>query len=590
MVIGAMAAALSLPLFLLAIGGSLGSQAACPDRSSTSPEPGALTQLDPEQLRVAEQVVVAVRAFSATSESPHAAVVALATARQESGLRNLHYGGRDSLGVFQQRPSQGWGTPEHILDVSKATTSFLKHLIQVPDWQTLPVTQAAAAVQRPADEFRESYQRWVPMATDLTATLWPASPGAGALCLAGHSFTGGVVTNPVPAGLAGNDLRNWGGQGDHWASWHTGTDFSVACGTPVLASTEGTVEIQAGPDWYGRWLVKIVTGPDSLATWYAHMGRVTVMDGDMVGAGDQIGEVGDLGNTTGCHLHFEVHLRNGPIYGADNTDPTGWLARHVGRPLILGGDGGSTSTKELNARVATFNVLGASHTAPGGNSSNHLDAATRMKWTVQALAEHRIDIVGMQEFEPVQESTFMDLTTGSWDHLPESHGRPGSANVVAWRTDRWMSVAAARLPIPYFHGHPVQMPYVLLENPAGQRVWVISVHNPADTRGPAQQWRDAAVRAEADLVAQLSADGTPVVLTGDMNERARFFCAITAAVAVHAANGGEADPRCRPPVPMGIDWIVGTADVTFSNYQSTRQALIGRASDHPLVSTDIAFD
>jgi endonuclease/exonuclease/phosphatase family metal-dependent hydrolase len=213
-----------------------------------------------------------------------------------------------------------------------------------------------------------------------------------------------------------------------------------------------------------------------------------------------------------------------------------------------------------------------------------------MRWTVQALEQRQIDIVGMQELEPGQESTFMDVTGGAWDHFPDSHGKAGAANVVAWRTDQWAAVAAARQPVPYFHGHPVQMPYVLLENPSGLRVWIISVHNPADTRGPAQRWRDQAVQAEAQLIAELAADGTPVLLTGDMNDRERFFCAITEAGTVHAANSSATGSPCRPPPSMAIDWIVSTTDLTFTNYTETRRPPINRASDHPLVFADLSLN
>lgn len=77
----------------------------------------------------------------------HAVTVALATAMQESGLRNLRYGDRDSLGLFQQRPSQGWGSARQILVPRVAAKSFYLRLLRVPGWQQLPVTQAAQAVQ-----------------------------------------------------------------------------------------------------------------------------------------------------------------------------------------------------------------------------------------------------------------------------------------------------------------------------------------------------------------------------------------------------------------------------------------------------------
>jgi hypothetical protein len=80
----------------------------------------------------------------------HAVTVALAAALQESGLRNLDGGDRDSLGLFQQRPSQGWGSPADIMVPRLSAEAFYRHLEQVPDWETLSVTDAAQAVQQSA--------------------------------------------------------------------------------------------------------------------------------------------------------------------------------------------------------------------------------------------------------------------------------------------------------------------------------------------------------------------------------------------------------------------------------------------------------
>ena len=299
--------------------------------------------LDAEQLQVARQIVTAVRAFPATADKPHAAVIALATARQESGIRNLDYGDRDSLGAFQQRPSQGWGTPEQVRDVAHATTTFLQHLILIPAWETRRVTDVAADVQRPAEEYRGLYEQWVPLAVRLTEQLWPQAVSAveisGSDCSTVTTGQAGSVVYPVPPALAGTDSHNWGGTGSHWGSWHTGTDFSVPCGTPVLAATGGTVEIDTTEPWAGTWLVKVVTGPDTVATWYAHLQGLDVEAGQVVRAGEQLGEAGARGNATGCHLHFEVHLRNGTIYGPDNVNPSQWLAQRVSPDA--GGLGGS---------------------------------------------------------------------------------------------------------------------------------------------------------------------------------------------------------------------------------------------------------
>jgi cell wall-associated NlpC family hydrolase len=75
-------------------------------------------------------------------------VVAIAVAIQESTLRNLDHGDRDSLGLFQQRPSQGWGTPAQILDPTYAATQFYRHLQAVPGWQQMSLNDAAQTVQR----------------------------------------------------------------------------------------------------------------------------------------------------------------------------------------------------------------------------------------------------------------------------------------------------------------------------------------------------------------------------------------------------------------------------------------------------------
>ena len=76
-----------------------------------------------------------------------AIVIALATAMQESKLENLDGGDRDSIGLFQQRPSQGWGTPDNIADPRYSAGMFYQALNRVKGWQTMRVTEAAQRVQ-----------------------------------------------------------------------------------------------------------------------------------------------------------------------------------------------------------------------------------------------------------------------------------------------------------------------------------------------------------------------------------------------------------------------------------------------------------
>ncbi|WP_329247584.1 heavy metal transporter [Streptomyces canus] len=98
-----------------------------------------------------------------------AVAIALATALQESGLRNIQHGDRDSLGLFQQRPSQGWGSPREILDPTYAAGEFYKHLVKVRGYQDLPLTVAAQRVQRSG--YPEAYAKHEPDATLLAAAL-----------------------------------------------------------------------------------------------------------------------------------------------------------------------------------------------------------------------------------------------------------------------------------------------------------------------------------------------------------------------------------------------------------------------------------
>ena len=109
----------------------------------------------------------------------HAVTVALATALQESGLRNLPDGDRDSAGLFQQRPSQGWGTYAEVTDPVAASRAFYERLRRVPDWETAEVTDAAQAVQRSA--YPAAYAQWEPLARAVAVGLTGEEP-AGLRC------------------------------------------------------------------------------------------------------------------------------------------------------------------------------------------------------------------------------------------------------------------------------------------------------------------------------------------------------------------------------------------------------------------------
>ncbi|MEU2616191.1 hypothetical protein ABZ570_32180 [Micromonospora sp. NPDC007271] len=134
-----------------------------------------------------------------------AVVVALATAYQESHLRNIAHGDRDSLGLFQQRPSQGWGTPEQVQDPRYAAKKFYAALKKVNGWERMRVTEAAQRVQRSA--YPEAYQKWADESEVLTRALLGNATGAVA-CTVGPQPTmrGPAATAALVEGLA----LDWG--------------------------------------------------------------------------------------------------------------------------------------------------------------------------------------------------------------------------------------------------------------------------------------------------------------------------------------------------------------------------------------------
>ena len=105
-----------------------------------------------------------------------AASIALATAYQESRLENIDYGDRDSLGLFQQRPSQGWGTAAQVQDPLHATNRFYDALVRVPGYREMRITDAAQEVQRSG--FPEAYEDDAPDARALASALTGWSPAA----------------------------------------------------------------------------------------------------------------------------------------------------------------------------------------------------------------------------------------------------------------------------------------------------------------------------------------------------------------------------------------------------------------------------
>lgn len=135
--------------------------------------PRCTVRADGESYSLSPEQAVNAATISAVGSSrglPERAVtIALATAMQESGLRNIHHGDRDSLGLFQQRPTQGWGTAGQITDPVYAAGKFYDHLVEVRGYSRLPLTVAAQRVQRSG--FPQAYAKHEPNASLLSSAL-----------------------------------------------------------------------------------------------------------------------------------------------------------------------------------------------------------------------------------------------------------------------------------------------------------------------------------------------------------------------------------------------------------------------------------
>ena len=253
-----------------------------------------------------------------------------------------------------------------------------------------------------------------------------------------------------------------------------------------------------------------------------------------------------------------------------------------------------TESARTDLTIASFNVLGGSHTRGAGG---YASGVRRTKGVVRLLDKHDVDVVGLQEMQANQMRSFLGRTDGRYDVYPGLGGdrEIDVENSVAWDNSAWEAEEKTTFTIPYFRGNPRAMPLVKLRDKStGLTVWVANVHNPATNRRHrgSTPWRREAIRREAELARELHADtGDPVFLTGDMNERKRAFCTITGKAPMQATRGGShQDGRCRAGNPRYVDWVFGSSDVMFSGYVEDRGALNRRTSDHPIVVSDAHID
>ncbi len=240
--------------------------------------------------------------------------------------------------------------------------------------------------------------------------------------------------------------------------------------------------------------------------------------------------------------------------------------------------------EETDFRVATFNMLGSSHTRGPSGRKGFGSGPSRAGRAVGELRSQGVSVVGLQELQRDQAA----VVERSYALFPgTSRSAADGENSIAWDTSVWELVQSETSSIPYFGGRTRQMPHVLLEHlQTGQRVWFGNYHNPADTHGGAQRWRDAAVAREAALAEQLTADGTPMIITGDMNDREQYGCSMSAQSGMHASDGThQSGSGCVVSERPFIDWIMGSSAIEFTDHVRDDSTASRKISDHPMIHT-----
>jgi hypothetical protein len=276
----------------------------------------------------------------------------------------------------------------------------------------------------------------------------------------------------------------------------------------------------------------------------------------------------------------ERESTSSPLAPAGNTDSSDPIPESDGGPA-------PEPPVDSDAVIATFNVLGGSHTAADGKAPELASGPVRMRSTLRLLEAAGVDLVGFQELQGPMAEAFTSRARDRWRLF---HADGDTENALAWRRTTWSLVEADTVAVPYFNGNLRQMPVVRLRHrETGIETWFVNIHNPANTnRFPQQQdGRAAALRIERRLVQRLAKGGSEVVLLGDFNQRAGAFCHFTKSGLMQSATGERRGKDCQEPEYPGIDWIFGTRGLEFSDWNVRDDEPVDLTSDHPLVTVAV---
>jgi hypothetical protein len=376
------------------------------------------------------------------------------------------------------------------------------------------------------------------------------------------------VFYPVTGTKAVKDLRSFG------KKKRKGTDIKAPCGTTVWASHPGVAQVTTSTAWGGKSVIRVISGRDGLVTQYGFLSRANVATGQIIQSGQALGVMGANPSTKHCALYFSVAGRGRVV------NPTTWLNAMVGKTPPVSG---LFNTRGIN--LASFNMLGASHTRSGSRYSTY---PSRMVRAVSMFNTRGLDVIGTQEFQEVQFDYFMAKGYGNtfgahyWD--PEGKRRD-TENAIIWRKSTMEYVSGSTFDIPYFGGNIRHVPIVLLrQKSSGRTAYFLNVHNPANTKGNAAGWRAKAIQIEKAKIIELRKTGRPVFLTGDFNDRQNAFCPMTYQKLSISPNSVPS-MGCAYPRETTIDWIFAAGQTRFSYYLRDRSTQTSRISDHPIVMT-----
>ncbi|TIC87409.1 hypothetical protein E8D34_09765 [Nocardioides sp. GY 10113] len=238
----------------------------------------------------------------------------------------------------------------------------------------------------------------------------------------------------------------------------------------------------------------------------------------------------------------------------------------------------------LSVRVGTFNILGSQHTGPGGDKGAGWPGwAARMPGTIERIKAHGASVVGLQEAQPDQ---IASLTRGTGYAIFPGSGTNSldRVNSIIYDPGVFEFVSGSTFQMSNGIGTRAQPILLLRHRESGREIYFVNAHPPSGHSGSQTATRMGTFTRLVSEVNRLKATGHPVVLTGDMNDRAPFFCRVVAPTGMVASAGGSTSGGCRPPARMPVDWVVATSGVTFSNNWLDDSTIKRRITDHPFIS------